>query len=50
MRADVPLCCPDLLADSLALTTLPSSELQWIFYGSCSIITWQEIKSSLEEQ
>lgn len=47
VRADVPLCCPDLSADSLVLTTFPSSELPWIFYSSCSIITWQEIKSFL---
>lgn len=43
----MPPCCPDLSADSLALTTFPSSELPWIFCSSCSIVTWQEIKSFL---
>lgn len=42
MGADVPPCCPGLSADST-----PCSELQWMFYSSCSIIPWQEIKTFL---
>lgn len=43
------MCLPAALisAEPLTLLTFPGCELPWSFCSSCSIVTWQEVKSFL---